>query len=270
MDKPRNIGFTKIDKKEYILKTEDVLGSLSQMSEYVFYKKTYKKIYENKLNLNLQVPIEYKICKNAYSEKNKSKKTRIYYLFYVLKGDLTRKFVETLSMKNMINMYEQYLLSLFFLNHELGYFHNDLFTNYKFLEDFSIYNLNNLMYMNNPNKGKKTGNLIKVDKFKLKVLDYRAVIIDFGLASKFPNNYNYKLKLFYGSLSFRLFYRFKYYSEVFLLFVLLYHTYKGNFRLFHIKNFYQFFESKMFGEQSLIEFDRAVYKYFKVFLLEDF
>jgi hypothetical protein len=52
---------------------------------------------------------------------------------------------------------------------------------------------------------------------------------------------------------------------MFLVFILLYHTYLGDFRLYQIKNYYQFFESKMYGKQTLKEFDRAVYKHFHHF-----
>lgn len=261
--KPRNIGFTKINKKKYILKTEDVESSLSHMPEYIFYKKNVNKIYKNKFELNLQVPIEYKICEKAPNRKDPTKyKKQIYYLFHVLKGDLTYKFIRMIPSEQTINIFQQYLLSLYFLNHKLNYFHNDFYTNYKMLYNKSLFNINNLMYMNNPTYNKKKYNILKVDDFTLEIKKYRAVIIDFGLCSKFPKKPGYKLKLFYASLSLRLFYRFKYYSEMFLLFVLLYHTYFGDFRLYHIKNFYQFFESKMYGTQSLLEFDKCVYKYF--------
>jgi hypothetical protein len=261
--KPRNIGFTKIDKNQYILKTEDVEESLSDMHEYVFYEKVSKKIYKNKFEFNLQVPIEYKVCDKAQNRRNPTKyKKQIYYLFHVLKGDLTYNFFRSISSEQVINMFQQYLLSLYFLNHKLNYYHNDFYTNYKILYNKSLFNINNLMYMKNPTYGKTKNNTLKVDDFTLEIGKYRAMIIDFGLVSKFPKHSGYKLKMFYISLSIRLFYYFRYYSEVFLLFILLYHTYFGDFRLYHIKNFYQYFESKMYHEKTLIEFDRCVYKYF--------
>jgi hypothetical protein len=262
-EKPRDIGFTDIDKKKYILKTEDVEESLSKMSEYQFYKKVSKKIYKEGFELNLQVPITYKVCKDTENRSDPSKKKdQIFYLFHVLKGDLSHKVITSIPIKEAINMYQQYLLSLYFLNHKLGYYHNDFFTNYKLMQNRSLFNINNFMYMKNP---KKTNNVLKVDGMECKVGKYRGMIIDFGLCTKFPNNYGYKLKVFYGILSLRLFYRFKYYSEMFLVFILLYHTYVGDFRLYQIKNYYQFFESKMYGKQTLKDFDRSVYKNFHLF-----
>ncbi len=258
--KPRNIGFTDIDKHQYILKIEKVIGSLNKMDEYVFYEKYAKKIYKDGFNNNLQVPIEYKVCDKKTIDSKKTKK-EIFYLFNILDGDINRKILHKLTKKDNINMFQQYLLSIYYLNHIIGIYHNDFFTNYRFIHNLSIYNINNLMYVKNDIKGKKE-NTIKVDDMEVVAGKYRGVVIDFGLSSK---KYNYKLKLFYGSLTPLLFFGFKYMSEVFMVFIFLLHMLKGNFNILKIKEFYKYFESVMEGEGRR-EFDKAVCKNFMRFV----
>jgi hypothetical protein len=261
--KPRNIGFTQINKKQYILKTEDVEDSLSSMKEYKFYEKNSKKIYKHHFEYNLQIPIVYQLCKNIELPSNSTRKNeQIFYLFHLLKGDLNHKMITSIPVEQAINIVQQYLISVYFLNHKLGYFHNDFFTNYKFTQNLSLFNINNFMYIKN---SKKNNNILRVNDLECKVKDYRAVIIDFGLCTKFPNRYGYKLRIFYGLLTLRLFYHFKYYSELFLVFILLYHTYLGDIRLYNIKNYYQFFESKMYGKKNIQEFDKVIYNNFHFF-----
>lgn len=241
--KPRNIGFIEINNKKYILKIENILFDLKNMYEYQFYIKNMNKIKSNKINNIIQIPLQYIICK---------KENQIKYIFQELTGDVDTKLLTTISKKNRINIFQQLLLSLYFINHKLHYYHNDLFTNRKFFK------LNNGMYIKNDKVRK-----IEIDGLSLKIEKYRALIIDFGLSSKTPG---YKLNMFYNGISVLFLYNFKYKSELFLLFVILYHTYHDKFDILKINEFYTYFEKNIKNKETLLEFDKSIYNNFTYFL----
>jgi hypothetical protein len=86
---------------------------------------------------------------------------------------------------------------------------------------------------------------------------YRAIIIDFGMALRIPRP---------KTLSFFVYFNFKYVSEVFLLFVIMYFTYKNIYvDIELIRKMYHFFESKMDGK-GIKAFDQSVFKHFTNFL----
>lgn len=238
--KPRNVGIILIDKEKYILKIEDIDGKEeTKTDEYIFYKKFKSKIKSDHFDLIIQLPIKYSICNN-----------KIKYLFELLKGDIDTTFLLKISHKNIINILQQSLFSLYYINHYLHYYHNDLCTSRK------MYKLNNLMYIKN-DKEKK----LEIDGLKLIIKKYRVLIIDFGLSSKIMG---YKGTILYDGLKIFFLYDFKYKSELFILFIIFLHTYKG-IDFLKIKDYYISFEKKM-KKNSLIEFDKSLYNNFQDFL----
>lgn len=238
--KPRNIGFIEINNIEYVLKIENI-NNLKNMNEYQFYIKNINKIKLYNFNEIIQIPIEYKVCK---------KENQIKYIFHKLDNDIDTAFLNKISKKDRINIFEQLLLSLYFINHKLHYFHNDLYTSRKFFK------LNNCMYIKN--NSIKT---IKIDNFSLQIGKYKTLIIDFGLSTKTSG---YKLNIFYKGISALFLYDFKYKSELFILFIIIYHTHHNNFNISLIKKFYVYFEKNM-KKLDLLEFDKSIYNNFKYF-----
>ena len=238
--KPRNVSITIINNKKYILKKDNIEDSIDNLYEYQFYKKNYKKIKESHMNSIIQIPIKYKICKN-----------NIHYLFNLLDSDINNTFLKKIGKINVINIIQQSILALYYINHKLKYYHNDLTTIRR------KYQIHNVMYIkNNINK------TLKIDDLSVKLGKYRSVIIDFGLSSKVPN---YKLNYFYNTLSVLLLYKFTYISEIFFLFILYYYTYKNALNIYQIMTFYIFFEKKTnidSKKNKLINFDKSIFTYF--------
>ena len=224
--------------KDFILKKENILFNLENTFEYQFYLKNIDKIKKYNFNYNIQIPIKYQIC---------NEKRKVYYLFSRLKGDIDKDFLVKLSKNEVINIFQQSLISIYFINHKLHFYHND------FLSLSKGFSLNNLMYMKNDKKIKLT-----TDNLKVTVGKYRTIIIDFGMALRFPRP---------KTLSFFVYFNFKYISEVFLLFVVLYFTYKNRYvDIELIRKMYNFFESKM-DQKGVKAFDKSVFNHFSTFLL---
>jgi hypothetical protein len=245
--KPRNIGTTTIGGKEYILKKEI---SSTTTPELDFYEKNEKKIKKDKMDPFMQVPIMSKKCEN----------NQILYLFHKLDGDVNRKFVNVLSKEDKINVFEQTILIIFYLNHTLKYYHNDLTS---FREFYNFFRSNNIMHVKNNNPKL----YLKVDKFKVKVGHYKSVVIDFGLAS---HKHGLALPLLYNSLEFFLKKPIRFKSEIFLFFLVYYAMYNREFNILLIQYCYNYFEEKTRGWEikkkktaQLIDFDRIIYKNFK-------
>jgi len=249
--KPRDIGTITINEKEYILKKEI---SSTKTPELEFYQINEKKIKKDKMDPFMQVPIMTKKC-----EDNK-----ILYLFHKLDGDLNRKFVSNLSKSDKINIFEQTILIIFYLNHTLKYYHNDLTS---FREIYNFFRSNNIMHVKN-DKPRLT---LKVDKFKVKVGNYKSVLIDFGLASK---EHGLAIPLLYNSLEYFLQKPIRFKSEVFLFFLVYYAMYNKKFNILLIQYCYDFFEGKIVEWElkkkkvaQLIDFDRIIYLNFKALIM---
>jgi len=235
--KSRNVGILTINNEKHILKIEDINdGNKIGTEEYIFYKKCISKIKSKHMNLLIQIPIKYSLCND-----------KIKYIFKLLDGDIDTAFLSNISKKNVINIFQQSFFSMYYINHHLNYFHNDIYTTRKMCK------LNNIMYIKN-NKETK----LEIDGLKLIIKKYRVLIIDFGHASK---NMSYKENMLYDSFNILFFYKFKYRSELFILFMILCHTYRG-IDLLKMKDYYIFFEGKM-KKKSLIEFDKSIYNNFQ-------
>ena len=212
---------------KYIIKVEqfDNYGN-----EYSFYKKNSKKIIKDKFNKFLQIPIKYK---KDYKNKH------IIYIFTMLDGDINRSFLKSIRNNDFINILDQSILSIYYLNHKLKYFHNDLY------RIGSLLDINNIMYV----KNNDMRSLIKIDDMTVEVKKYRVVIIDFEKSTK---ESGFKIDYFYIFFSNFYEYNFKYMSEIFIMCILCN-------PILDIKNLYIYIESRMKG-LNLEDFDKSLFE----------
>lgn len=157
--KIRQVGIVKINNKNYILKTElkDRL-----LKEYIFYKKYSKQIYNDNFNIFINTPIKMKDCGN-----------KIYYLMNLIDFDFDNNFIAKITFNQWKDYTIQLCISIYYLNHHLHIFHNDLCYKNK---------LRNIMLKNN-NKLK----IMKIDNFHLNINSNYICIIDFGYYNIRPN-----------------------------------------------------------------------------------
>jgi hypothetical protein len=208
--KVTDIGTIKILNKNYVVKREfftknfyllNILYKLLNLdvNEYKFYKHFEKKIKKYKFQKNIQLPIEYNICK----------KFNIY-LFKKLDIDLNNSFIKNINKNDFLNIFKQTIFITYFINHILGFFHNDI---------SQLNNVRNLMINKIDNK---SSYYLKIDNLKTKVKKYQVIMIDFGLYSK---TFGFKGHIFYNKKSVRYFYSFPILSEVFIILYLLLKNY---------------------------------------------
>ena len=257
-----NIGSIKIKNKNYIVKRELLSNSSFftkfiynlidlDVSEYNFYKKYNKKIVKYKFNKNIQIPIKYNICK----------KFNIY-LFNKIDCDLNNKFLKNINLNLFYNILQQVIIIIYFINHILGIFHNDI---------SNVNNLRNLM-INKINKQY----YLKLDNYKVKVNNYQVVFIDFGLYSK---KLGFKSVIFYNKQSIKYFYNFPIKSELFILFYLMILNYLKNnkktiiiidnmkitYKKLNFKELYLYFFNKVTltknNKYNLKQFDKCILDY---------
>ena len=203
-----NIGTIKIKNKEYVIKKEYfkdnfyILNFIYNLldfnvNEYNFYKKYNNKIVKHNFDKNIQLPIKYKICNKFYV-----------YLFNKIDYDLNYNFLKKINNKTFINILKQVIFIVYFLNHKLNVFHNDLVL---------INQIRNIMIYENKIKYK-----ITLDNNNLQVDKYRVIFIDFGLFSK---DFKFKNRDFYFKKSIKYFTNFNIMSEVMIILFLLLKNY---------------------------------------------
>lgn len=107
-----------------------------------------------------------------------------YYLMTKYDQDITQKFLLLLSTKNKVNILNQILLALFYLNNSAKYYHNDLYF-IKYIRNIMVTRL-------------EKPKLITFNKFRLKCEDYVVKVIDFEYADKTPQfrTLEYQTKFF--------------------------------------------------------------------------
>ncbi len=192
--KNKNIKVDKIyiKNKPYVIKKENVFDK-NILKEFLFYKNYTDKIKKDKMNKTLNVPIKMLNCESDSKM----------YVFNYIDSDYTKEYVEL-----NIKLYNQWIdytiqlcLNIYYLNHELGVYHNDLC--YKG-------NFRNVMIKYND----KPFN-ISVDSFNYQINNNYIVIIDFGHQSK---NLGLRTYQFYHNEYKKNKRDYKYESEVFIVF----------------------------------------------------
>ncbi len=225
--KPTNTRIIEINKKKYVIKkelTKDIKPILKKIYKYlditinesVFYKKYKNIIKKSNFNKKIQIPIKYNVCDGFNI-----------YLFEKLKANLNSHILRRLNEKKFINLLSQTISTIYFINHKLKIFHNDLH------EDDKI---RNIMIDNKGNP----------------------VVIDFGLFDKklgFKNRNFYKIKsIQYGSK-----FKFRLKSELFIvLYIFLINYYRKE--NINIVNLYRFFYDSIPTKKikSLENFDKNI------------
>ena len=239
--KTTQIGTIKIDEEEYVVKKESkiihnpLLNKIYKLinidvNELKFYKKYEKSIKKDNFEQNIQLPIKYSICK----------KYNIY-LFKKIEKDLNSYFLIKLNEKKYINVLEQIITIIYYINHKLGVFHNDLHQNDK---------IRNIMVNKIKSKDKK---YLKVNSIKIKKNNYNPVIIDFGFFNK---KLGLKNTLFYKTKSTKYLYNFKIKSELLIvLYILLINYYRK--KSIDFKKLYLYFYN-LCKNKNLKEFDHYI------------
>jgi hypothetical protein len=236
-----DIGVIKIDSKDYVIKREfftvyfpfldKIYKFLKfEVNENIFYNKFEKKIKKYNFNRNIQLPIKYKICK----------KFNIY-LFKKIQYNLNNTFLRKINKDLFNNILIQSTFIIYFINHKLNVFHNDI---------SQINKLRNFMINKNDKKL-----YLKLDNQKVQIKDYNVILIDFGLFNK---NFGFKNNLFYYKKNIEHLYLFEIKSELLIvvyLFLISYYNKKE----INFKNLYFYFYDNI-KVKSLKEFDKFIFE----------
>jgi hypothetical protein len=240
--KTTKIGYIKIKNTKYVLKKEFFVKNYPLLSsiynilnfnidEYTFYKKYENKIIKNNFDKNIQLPYKYKLCE-SYN----------IYIFTKIDYNLNSVFLKKINKNIFNNILIQSIYIIYFINHILNVFHNDLHQNDK-IRNFMI----------NQNKNKNKNHKIELYKNEIKITKYNVILIDFGLFSK---NLGFKNILFYNTKSVKYSYFFEIKSELLIvLYIFLINYYlKKN---INFKNLYLYFYNNII-KKDLKLFDKKI------------
>lgn len=238
--KKTKIGYIKIKNSKYVLKKEFFVKNYPLLSsiynilnfnidEYTFYKKYENKIIKNNFDKNIQLPYKYKLCE-SYN----------IYIFTKIDYNLNSVFLKKINKIIFNNILIQSIYIIYFINHLLNVFHNDLHQNDK---------IRNFMINKNQNKNHK----IELYKNEIKITKYNVILIDFGLFSK---NLRFKNILFYDTKSIKYLYFFEIKSELLIvlyIFLINYYSKKN----INFKNLYLYFYNNI-TKKDLKSFDKKI------------
>jgi hypothetical protein len=189
------VGVLTISDKKYLTRIEKKLVNNYIFQDYIFYKKYSNKITSDGLEKNINIPFKIIECDNE-------KKNIMF--FNIISYDYNQKYViSKLFYKEWLDYTIQLCLLVYYLNHVLYIFHNDLVVKG---------DLQNQMIQEN-NKPFE----IKVENFKYQVNNNYIVLIDFEFASNKPGHMT---KNFYFNEYIKSTH--KYISEVFIVFYISY------------------------------------------------
>ena len=237
--KTTNVGVIKIYNKKYIIKKEYfaknylVLGIIYKLidfnvDEYKFYSKFENKIKKYHFNKNIQLPIKYKICKKFNV-----------YLFKKIDYNLNNNFIKHLNITDFNNILGQATYIMYFLNHTLKIFHNDIAL---------LNKLHNFMVNKNDKKY-----FLSLDKTRLEVGKYSVVIIDFGL---FGKKMEFKEAFFYYKKNLEHLYIFEIHSELLIVVYTLLNIYYK--KKINFKKLYLYIYEKI-HKKTLKIFDKYIF-----------
>ncbi len=189
------IGILTIKNKKYFIRILKKLVNNYIFKEYIFYKKYLKKILLDGLEKNINIPFKIIECK---------KENKYIMLFNTISYDYDGKYIiSKLFYNEWLDYTIQICLLVYYLNHILHIYHNDIGVNGT---------LRNIMIQEN-NKPFE----IFIGKYKYKINNNYIILIDFEFSSDKPE---YMTKNFYFSKYIKNTY--KYISEVFVVFYLSY------------------------------------------------
>ena len=228
--KTTKVGIIKLDNKEYLLKKEYFIKNFPllvniykflklDVHEYKFYKKYEKIIKKSNFKNNIQLPIKYKICKKVSV-----------YIFEKIDTNLNSVFLKTLPIPVFNKILHKALSIIYYINHTLHIFHNDLYQN------------------NKPRN-------FMVNKLKS---NYRVILIDFGL---FSNELGIKNQFFYKTKGIKYGYKFMIKSELLIVLYTFLINYYKNLNI-NFRDLYLYFYNKL-KIYNLKEFDTIIYKNIK-------
>ena len=228
--KTTKVGIIKLDNKEYLLKKEYFIKKFPlliniykflklDVHEYKFYKKYENIIKRSNYRKNIQLPIKYKICKDSSI-----------YIFEKIDTNLNSFFLKTLPIPVFNKILHKTLSIIYYINHTLHIFHNDLYQN------------------NKPRN-------FMVNKLKS---NYRVILIDFGL---FSNELGIKNQFFYKTKGIKYGYKFMIKSELLIVLYTFLINYYKNLNI-NFRELYLYFYNKL-KIYNLKEFDTVIYKSIK-------
>lgn len=189
------IGVLTIKDKKYFIRILKKLVNNYIFKEYIFYDKYSKKILNESMGKNICIPIKTINCQ---------KENNYIMLFNNISYDYDNKYIiSKLFYKEWLDYTIQLCLSVYYLNHILDIYHNDLVVKG---------NLRNIMIQEN-NKPFS----IHIENYKYKINSNYIVLIDFEFSSDKPEHMT---KKFYSNEYLKN--NYKYISEVFIVFYLSY------------------------------------------------
>lgn len=186
-------GKTKIIKKELFDK------KIYELKEFLFHKKYDDKIKKSCFKKFILMPDKIIKCSDS-----------VIYSYSKLNFDYTKNICEKLTFNEWKNHTIEICLTLYYLNNVIGIYHNDLI--YK--NDFR-----NIMMDNNKNNSIID---ININLFKYSTNIEHIVLIDFGMSSPKPELRTFK---FYNNKYKKKSHKYKYISEVFIMYYYFYKFY---------------------------------------------
>jgi hypothetical protein len=181
-----------IKNKPYIIKKENTIDD-NILQEFLFYKNFAEQIKKDKMNKNLNLPLKILDCESDSKM----------YIFNYIDNDYIKEYIHKYvkSYKTWLDYTIQLCLSIYYMNHILGVYHNDLC--YKG-------ELRNIMIKNND-----IPFTINFDNFTYTINNNYIVLIDFGQQNSKIGLRTYK---FYYNKYKKIRRKYKYESEVFIVF----------------------------------------------------
>ena len=221
----RPVGYVTINSKKYLAKKHQKKGGADPL-EYNVYNKSLEKSKKDNMHVFLSMPVHIVKCPQFYI-----------YIYDPIDKDFRSKLLPQFERIAFLDLTIQLCLQIYYLNHHLGFYHNDIVLQSK---------LRNVMIDYN-----KPGT-IKFGEFNYEVKKDRIRVIDFGQTRTVPS---FRTSRFYSKRERKVPFR----SEVFIVFMVCFYNYnhKNNNRDYYYDKFLHLMkENKL--ESTLINFDKTI------------
>ena len=221
----RPVGFVNIDGKKYLAKKHQKKNGKDTL-EYMFYNKSLEQSRKDNMQDFLSMPVHIVKCPNY-----------CIYIYNPIDKDFRSSYLKEMNREKFLDLTIQVCLQTFYLNHVLGYYHNDIILHSK---------LRNVMIDYN-----KPGT-IKFGDFNYQVKNDRIRVIDFGQSRTVPA---FRTSKFYYKKERKVPFR----SEVFVTFMVCFYNYnhKNNNRDYFYDKFLNIMKEKKI-QSSHINFDKTI------------